>query len=193
MTMPDRVLLLIRYAVFAAFFLAVLAALGSWLVRTRRLSPFGFAGRALRNATDPLMRPVERRVVRSGGNPAQAGWWLIIGVAIIGVLVVSLAQWAVNSMSTLSGAAHAGGRAMLALVIGVVYDLLFFAILVRVVASWLGRFRYAPWLRPVYWLTDWIVEPIRRLLPATGPIDFSPLVALLVLWALKQFVFSVLL
>jgi YggT family protein len=191
--MPDRALLLIRYAVFAAFLLSVLVALGSWLVRTRRVSPFGLAGRALRNATDPLMRPVERRVVRSGGNPVQAGWWLIIGVAIIGVLVVSLAQWVVSSMSTLTGASQAGGRAMLVLAIGVVYDILFFAILVRVVASWLGRFRYSPWLRPVYWLTDWIVEPIRRLLPATGPIDFSPLVALLVLWALKQFVFSVLL
>jgi YggT family protein len=191
--MPDRVLLLIRYAVFAAFLLAVLVVLGSWLVRTRRVSPFGLAGRALRNATDPLMRPVERRVVRSGGNPVQAGWWLIIGVAILGVLVVSLAQWVVNSMSRVSGAAHAGGHDMLVLAIGVVYDILFYAIVVRVVASWLGRFRYSPWLRPVHWLTDWIVEPIRRLLPAFGPIDFSPLVALLVLWALKQFVFLVVL
>jgi YggT family protein len=190
---PDRVLLLIRYAVFAVFALAVLVALASWLVRTRRLSPFGLVGRALRNATDPLMRPVERRVVRSGGNPVQAGWWLIIGVAIIGVLVVSLAQWIVNSMSTLTGTAHAGGRAMLVLAIGIVYDILFYAIVVRVIASWLGRFRYSPWLRPVYWLTDWIVEPIRRVLPAFGPFDFSPLVALLVLWALKQFVFLVLL
>jgi YggT family protein len=186
-------LVLIRYAVLAAFLVTVLAALGSWLVRTRRISPFGPVGRTLRQVTDPLMRPVERRVVRAGGNPVQAGWWLVIGVAIVGVLIVSLAQWAVSSWYSVTGAAHAGRRAMIALVVQVAYDLLFFAILVRVVASWLGRFRYSPWLRPVYWLTDWIVEPIRRLLPATGPIDFSPLVALLALWALKQFVFQVLL
>jgi YggT family protein len=191
--MTFNVLLLIRYAAFTAFALAVLVALGSWLVRTRRLSPFGPVGRALRQLTDPLMRPVERRVVRVGGNPVQAGWWLVIGTAVLGILVISLAQWLLTSWYSITGAAQAGGRGVLVLAVSVVYDLLFFAILIRVVASWLGRGRYTKWLRPFYWLTDWLVEPIRRILPATGPFDFSPLVALLVLWALKQFVFQVLL
>lgn len=193
MRMPLDALVLIRYAVLAVFLLALLAALGSWLVRSRRISPFGPVGRALRQATDPLMRPVERRVVRAGGNPVQAGWWLVIAVAIVGVLVISLAQWLLTSWYSVTGAAHRGGRAMLVLAIQVVYDLLFFAMIVRVVASWLGRFRYSPWLRPVYWLTDWIVEPIRRILPTAGPIDFSPLVALLALYLLKLFVLGVLL
>lgn len=183
---------LVRYAVVAAFGLSVLVALGSWLVRTRRLSPFGPVGRTLRQLTDPLMRPVERRVVRVGGNPVQAGWWLVIGTAILGILVVSLAQWLQTSWDSITGAARAGGRGVLDLVVRVAYDILFFAILVRVVASWLGRGRYTRWLRPAYWLTDWLVEPIRRILPTAGPIDFSPLVALLVLWLLKQFVFQVL-
>jgi YggT family protein len=183
---------LIRYAAIAAFALAVLVALGSWLVRTKRLSPFGPVGRTLRRLTDPLMRPVERRVVRVGGNPVQAGWWLVIGTAILGILVISVAQWLLRAWYSISGASQAGGRDLLALAAGVVYDILFFAILVRVVASWVGRGRYTRWLRPFYWLTDWLVEPIRRILPATGPIDFSPLVALLVLWLLKQFVFQVL-
>lgn len=191
--MPYDLLVPIRYAVLAAFALAVLVALGSWLVRTRRLSPFGPVGRALRQITDPLMRPVERRVVRAGGNPVQAGWWLVIAVAIAGVLVISIAQWLRTSWYSISGAAHAGGRALLGLAIGLVYNVLFFAILIRVVASWVGRGRYTPWLRPVYWLTDWLVEPIRRLLPAAGPFDFSPLVALLVLWLLRLFVLGVLL
>ena len=122
----------------------------------------------------------------AGRNP------IYIGIAIAGVLVVSLAQWAASSWSTLNFAAHAGGRALLILAVQIIYDVLFFAVLIRVIASWLGRFRYSPWLRPVYWLTDWIVEPIRRLLPARGPIDFSPLVALLVLWVLKQIIFQIL-
>jgi YggT family protein len=132
-------------------------------------------------------------VVRVGGNPVQAGWWLVIGTAVLGILVISLAQWLLTSWYSITGAAQAGGRGVLVLAVSVVYDLLFFAILIRVVASWLGRGRYTKWLRPFYWLTDWLVEPIRRILPATGPFDFSPLVALLVLWALKQFVFQVLL
>ena len=190
--MAYAVLVLIRYAVFAAFVLAVLFAVAAWLVRTRRVSPFGPTGRTLRQVTDPVLRPVEARVTRSGGNPAQAGWWLVIGVAIVGVIVVSLAQWLVGAWYSLTGAARGGSRALLSLAVQIVYDVLFLAIFVRVIASWFGLFRYSRWMRPVYWLTDWLVEPIRRLLPRTGGLDLSPLVALLVLYLLKMFVLRVL-
>src|SRR5512146_1729709 len=183
--MTFNVLLLTRYAMLAAFALAVLVALGSWLVRTRRLSPFGPVGRALRQLTDPLMRPVERRVVRVGGNPVQAGWWLVIGVAVVGVLVISLVQWALTSWGALASAIRS--HTLLSFTVGVVFNVLIAAIFIRVLASWLGRGRYTRWLRPFYWLTDWLVEPIRRILPTAGPFDFSPLVGLL-----KQFVFQVL-
>jgi YggT family protein len=191
--MSSTVLMLVRYAVFGAFALAVLIAVASWLVRTRRVSPFSTVGKTMRQATDPLMRPIERRVVRSGGNPIQAGWWLVIGIAILGVLVVSIAQWLVGAWFSLQGAAHGGPRDLVVLIAVIAFDVLYFAIFVRVIASWLGAFRFSRWMRPAYWLTDWIIEPIRRLMPATGMIDLSPLVALLVLWLLKRFVFSVLL
>src|SRR5256886_4729004 len=66
----------LRSLVFAAFAASVLTALASWLVRTRRISPFGALGRTLRAASDPLIRPIEARLVRAGGNPVHAGWWL---------------------------------------------------------------------------------------------------------------------
>ncbi len=191
--MSVTLLALIRYTVFAVFVLAVLVATGSWLVRTRRVSPFGPVGRGLRKMTDPLLRPVEGRVVRAGGSPAHAGWWLVIGVAIVGVLVVSLAQWLVNAWDSLTGAAHGGPRVVIALVVEIAFDLLFLAVFVRAIASWLSAFRYSRWMRPVYWLTDWLVEPIRRMLPPTGAFDFSPVVALVVLYVLKLFALRVLL
>ena len=191
--MAAQSLTLVRFVVLGVFLLAVLLAVMSWLVRTRRVSPFGAVGRGLRQMTDPLLHPIERLVVRRGGNPVQAGWWLVIIVAVIGVLVVSLAQWFVASWYDLSGAARVGPRALIALGVGVIYDVLFVAILLRVIGSWLGAFQYSPWMRPVYWLTDWIVVPIRRLLPPIGMFDFSPLVALLLLWVLKQFVYRILL
>src|SRR6266581_4673416 len=84
----------VRYGVFSLFVLSALVALASWLVRTRRLSPFGPVGRALRGATEPVLRPVERRLVRLGGNPVHAGWWLVVVVAAGGVLLLSLiARW----------------------------------------------------------------------------------------------------
>jgi len=156
---------LARYAVFGVFVLSVLIAFGSWLVRARHVSPFGALGRVLRAASDPVIRPVEGRLVRAGGNPVNAGWWLVVVVAISGVVLLSLLDWVVGTLYGLSAAAGGGPRAILAFLIGAVYSVLFAALLVRVVGSWFGAFRYSRWMRPAYALTDWLVEPIRRLLP----------------------------
>src|SRR2546428_12311564 len=87
--MPDLQVVL-RYVVFAAFAASVLTALASWLVRTRRISPFGALGRTLRAASDPLIRPIEARLVRAGGNPLHAGWWLAAGAAGAGAGLFTL-------------------------------------------------------------------------------------------------------
>jgi YggT family protein len=73
----------------------------------------------------------------------------------------------------------------LALVVELAYKVFFYALIVRVIASWLGMFQYSRWMRPVYALTDWLVEPIRRVVPPIGMFDVSPLVALVVLWGLR--------
>src|SRR5437879_2485855 len=84
---------ILRILIFATFCLAALVALAGWLVRTRRVSPFGRLGRTLRSVTDPVLRPVEARLVRLGGNPVHAGWWLVVVVAVAGVLLLSLLDW----------------------------------------------------------------------------------------------------
>src|SRR5256886_6638230 len=173
---------ILRILVFATFSLAALVALAGWLVRTRRVSPFGRLGRTLRSVTDPVLRPVEARLVRLGGNPVHAGWWLVVVVAVAGVLRPSLLDWMVRTAYCFSAAATGGAGALFAFLVVAAYNLLVIALAVRVVASWLGWFRYSRWVRPAYALTDWLVEPIRRLLPPAGPIDFSPLVAWLRAW-----------
>ncbi len=175
-----------RYVVFGVFALSALAALGSWLVKSRRVSPFGPLGRGLRAVTDPVVRPVERRLVRMGGNPVHAAWWLIVVVAVAGVIFLSLLGWALQSYQTAAWATEQGPREVLALIVNLAYNVFFFALVVRIVASWLGWFRYARLMRPVYALTDWLIKPIRRFVPPFGMLDISPLVALLVLWGLKS-------
>ena len=182
-----------RYVVFGAFGLSFIAAAASWLVRTQRVSPFGALGRTLRAASEPLIRPVERRLVRAGGNPVHAGWWLVVGVAAAGVVLLTLLNWLAGTVFG-AGAAFAGGpRVALTFLIVAAYNVVFVALMVRVVASWFGRFRYTWWLRPAYVLTDWVVEPIRRLLPpgGVGGLDWSPLAAWLALWVLKQVLLAI--
>ena len=176
----------VRYLVFAAFAVSLLVALASWLVRTRRVAPFGALGRTLRAASDPVIRPVETRLVRLGGNPVHAGWWLVVGVAATGVLLLSLLDWLIGTVGWIAASLTAGPRGAAALLIVAAYQLLFVALLLRVVASWFGFFRYARWMRPAYALTDWLIGPIRRVLPPMGTLDWSPLVAWLILWVLKR-------
>lgn len=182
-----------RFVVLAVFLVAAFAGTASWLVRTRRISPFGGLGGFLRRASDPILRPVETRVVNMGGHPAQASFWLVIGTAVIGILLLTLLEWGASAIVALRAAAGGGARAIAAFVVGIAYSIVVVAIVIRVVASWFGLGRYTRWLRPAYVLTDWIVEPLRRAVPAMGAIDVTPLVAWLVLWLLRQFILRVLL
>jgi YggT family protein len=183
---------ILRYAVFGLVVLAAVVALGSWLVRTRRVSPFGALGRTLRSVTDPIVRPVERRVVRMGGNPTHAGGWLVVITAVAGILLLSLAGWLVGTFQTARAAASGGTRGTFSLIVDLAYRILFAALIVRVIAAWFGMFRYSRWVRPAYILTDWIVGPIRRVVPPLGAVDLSPLVAMMVLSILRQILLSML-
>ena len=175
-----------RYVVFVAFGASVLVALASWLVRTRRVSPFGVTGRALRAMSDPLIRPVETRLVRAGGNPVSAGWWLVVIVAAVGVVLIAGLNWVADATYSVIAAFSGGPRAGAGLLVVLAYRILVAALFVRVIASWLGYHRYSRWLRPVYVLTDWVVEPLRRVLPPFGRFDWSPLAAWLVLMLLQR-------
>src|SRR5256886_12453708 len=183
--MPEHRVAL-RCVVFAAFAASGLVALPSWLVRTRRISPFGALGRTLGTASDPLIRPIETRLVRAGGNPVHAGWWLVVAVTAAGVLLITLWNWLVDTAFSVAAAYSAGPRAATAFAIDVVYRIVVVALWVRVLASWFGYFRYSRWLRPAYALTDWLVEPIRRGLPPAAGVDWSPLAAWLALWGFKR-------
>ena len=180
----------LRYSIFGLVALSAFVALGSWLVRTRRVSPFGVLGRTLRSVTDPIVRPVERRLVRMGGNPTQAGGWLVVITAVAGIVLLSLAGWLVGTFQTAGAAASAGPRSTFRLIVDLAYRILLAALIVRVIAAWFGMFRYSRWVRPTYILTDWIVEPIRRVVPPLGAVDLSPLVAMMVLSIVRQILFS---
>lgn len=66
------------------------------------------------------------------------------------------------------------------------------AILIRVILSWVRFDPYHPISVFIHQVTEPVLAPIRRYLPSTGMIDFSPLVAL-VLVQVVQVVLSQLL
>jgi YggT family protein len=82
--------------------------------------------------------------------------------------------------------AGAGPRAWLITLLSWTFTILRFALLVRVIASWFGASLYSKWMRPIVFLTEWLLEPLRRVLPPFGPLDLSPLVAYFILWIAER-------
>ncbi|HHV57019.1 MAG TPA: YggT family protein [Firmicutes bacterium] len=78
-------------------------------------------------------------------------------------------------------------------VVARLFDLYNLLILIRLLLSWVNPDPYAPWVRFIYQLTEPFLEPFRRLLPPVGMIDFSPLLALLVLSFIRRLVLSLIL
>jgi YggT family protein len=182
---------IVRYAVFGVFMVAVVAAVGSWLVRTRRVPPFSGLGRALRALSDVFIGPIERRVVKRGGNPVHAGVWLVVIVAAAGILLIAVLNWSQAFVLTAQRQFALGFWGIYHFVIGFVYGVLVIALLLRVIGTWFGVFEHTRWMRPAYWLTDWIVNPVRKVLPPLGNLDVSPIVAWLALWILKSFLMAI--
>lgn len=184
--------LAVRTLIVVALVYASVVALTSWLVRSRRINPFGVWPRFMRRVSDPVLLPLERRILRAGGSPQDAPLWLLGGVIAGGLLLFTFVQWLAGFVVTLRFLAAAGPPAWLRFGLNVLFQVLIIAIIIRVIASWFGLSPYRRWMRPVMVLTDWIIDPIRRILPTFGMLDFSPLVAWLVLIVVRNFVMSLL-
>ena len=97
-----------------AVFLTALSGV-DWLVRTRRLSPFGPVARFMRTWIDPLLAPVERRVVRSGGLPSSAPWWALGAVVLAGIVLISLIDFVRGQVAYLEFALQGGAAGVYSL------------------------------------------------------------------------------
>lgn len=188
MTLFASILAGARYAVAIVFLLTCIIALVYWAVRRGKLQPFGAVARATRRLADPVMIPLERRVIRWGGNPQDAPLWLIGIVLVIGLVLLSFLKWIFGIILYMGALSGAGPRAWISFALDLAYFILIGALFLRVIGSWVGIGRYNRWMRFAYAMTDWVVEPIRRMLPGFGMIDASPIVAWLVIYILRNFV-----
>ena len=75
----------------------------------------------------------------------------------------------------------------LAFIIHVVFKIMDMLILARIILSFTGLNSNHPAVRFIYETTEPILAPIRRIMPNTGMIDFSPMLAWLLLGFLESF------
>lgn len=169
---------------WAALVMAVIAVV-DWLVRARRINPFGPVARFFRERIDPLLKPIERRVVRAGGLPATAPWWALVAIIVFGIVVLALLDFLAGLIADLMAGLTSGPGGMARLVVFWVFMLLRIAILVRVIASWLPIGPFSPWIRWSFTLTEPLLRPLRRVIPPFKSIDLTPIIAFFALGLLE--------
>ena len=70
--------------------------------------------------------------------------------------------------------------------LGLLLQILWFAILIRVILSWFPVDPSNPIIRILWEITEPVLAPFRRVIPRIGMLDLSPLAALLVIQFIQQ-------
>lgn len=173
----DMVLGIVRLALLAMAGVLALFCLIDWAVRTRRVNAFGSTARFARSKIDPVIAPIEKRVVSAGGNPASAPLWALAAVVIGGILIISLLDFIRGELVMVVFASQGGTSGLLTLIVSWAFDFLRIALIVRVLSSWLPISPYSKWIRWSYVVTEPILAPLRQVIPSIGMMDITPLIA----------------
>ncbi len=156
-----------------------LAALATvdWAARTRRISPFGAPARFLRTHVNPRLGGVERQVVRAGGHPSSAPLWALVAYVVAAALLLAALDMLGGLVREVLFASETGGIGFVALAIRWAFAFLRLALLIRVLGSWLPQLASSKWLRWSFGATEWMLRPLRRVIPSFGMIDITPILA----------------
>lgn len=177
-----QVVLLVSVGIIGAI------AVIDWLVRTRRINPFGPVARGFRQHVDPWLAPIERRVIRAGGQPANAPWWALGAAVVGGVVLLALVDFLGGMVADVSAGVAGGPGGVVRLVVFWGFAILRIAIIVRVLASWLPIGPYSGWVRWSFTLSEPLLRPLRRIIPPIRSIDITPIVAFFGLGIIEGFV-----
>ena len=188
----DAIVGILRIALFVLAMVIAVVCVLDWLVRTRRINPFNPVARFMRSTVDPLMMPVERRIVRAGGMPTAAPWWTLVFVVVFTLVFISLLDFLRGQFLMIAASSQGGIAGIFVLLVRWTFGLLRLALIVRIISSWFGMSPYSRWIRWSYQLTEPILAPLRQVVPTIGMIDITPIIAWFLLSMLQWFVLGAL-
>jgi len=181
------VIQVVRAALLAIAVVFGVICILDWAVRTRKISPFNAIARFCRATVDPLIAPMERKVVRAGGTPASAPLWALAAVVIGGILLLSLLDFILIQVARSMIASQNGAAGIFHLLVSWTFTILKVALIVRVISSWLPISPYSRWVLWSYKLSEPILAPMRRIVPNLGGLDITPILAYFLLSLTESF------
>ena len=169
-----------------------LVAAADWAVRTRRLNPFGGVARFMRAQVDPRLGGVERQVLRAGGRATATPWWAFVLYIVVAAVALSALGMLAALVQEAALASTLGAAGLLLLAVRWTFGILRLALLVRVLSSWFPGLGASRWVRWSYGATEWMLRPLRGLIPSLGVIDITPIVAYFALQLVQYLVETIL-
>ncbi|MEO8337041.1 MAG: YggT family protein [bacterium] len=157
--------------------LLAVVAVADWAARTRRINPFNSISRFLRSNVDPRLAGVERQVLRSGGHASSTPLWALVAYVVIAALFLAALDMLMGLLRQAFAASTMGPTGILMLIIHWTFAFFRMALLVRVFGSWFPRAAASPWLRWSHGATEWMLRPLRSVIPSLGMIDITPIIA----------------
>lgn len=138
--------------------------------------------------------PLAQSVVRATGflNPlrkllgSRGGLDFATLLALIGLKIAQLATLMMMAHGNIPGPVFLIAMSGIAL-LELLLTFFFWAIIAAVIASWLAPGGQNPATQLLWSLTEPLLGPVRRLLPALGGLDFSPIIILLALNILRDY------
>lgn len=185
----DAVIQVLRTALLSIAVVFGVICVLDWAVRTRKISPFNAVARFCRSTIDPFIAPIERRVVRAGGNPSSAPLWALAAVVVGGILLLVFLDLVRIEVVRSMVASQEGSAGIFHLLVTWTFSLLKIALVVRVISSWLPISPFSVWVRWSYLLSEPILAPLRRVVPLLGGLDITPIIAYFLLNIIESLLF----
>lgn len=168
----------LAFLVQTLFGLYILAVMLRFLLQMVRADFYNPVTQFLVRITHPLLAPM-RRILPPIGRVDTASIVLMLVLQFISLaLVIAIAGRSVNPSFLLVQS--------VAELVNLLLNVFLFAILIRVVISWLNPGTYHPGIGILDNLTEPVMMPARRLIPPMGGLDLSPIVVLLGIQLLKM-------
>lgn len=179
-------LTLIHYAIWLYMMIVIVRALLSWVNPDPRNQVVIF----LRRMTDPVLYFIRRNIPLPRTAVDLSPIILLVGLMLIDTFVII----------TLSDIHHPRP-------VNVAYNLLYavvfatrsilnvymYIIIIRTIISWVNPDPYNFLVRAIYDITEPVLYQVRRLLPvAMGGFDFSPVIVIVILYAVSNLLVSIL-
>ena len=150
------------------------------IVRVDSLNPLSTL---IMKVTNPLLKPLRRTI---------PGYFGIDWASIISLFLVQAIEIILVALIITGGMPAFSGLTMLtiAYLLRTILYIYLFIIIVQVIISWINPNVYNPITTIMYQISEPILKPIRQFIPSSGGLDFSPLVALIIINLLMILIIS---